>query len=94
MIISSFKILAMSLYPSLEDMQLDKLLQAQTKMMNELSQSITSSPSSTSSYPTINENMTSSPTSNSNLNLQLYPDINNFLGMELSESMIRENMPQ
>ncbi|XP_055920068.1 syntenin-1-like [Eupeodes corollae] len=78
----------MSLYPSLEDMQVDKLVQNQRAMVNEVIQfsqdAPVATPAITSPYPVANvQNGT-----------VVYPALGNFLGLELSDEMIRQNMPE
>jgi len=68
----------MSMYPSLEDMKVDQILQAQN----------------TSQYP--NQATPTLPilTNTSSTSGQAYPGLAEYMGMELSEAIIRENMPE
>lgn len=70
----------MSLYPTLEDMQYDKTVQSQRTILNELIQ---------------NELGTSmgNVTASSN-DVAMYPSLGNFLGLDLTDDMIRANMPE
>lgn len=68
----------MSLYPSLEDMKLDQMATAQLKIM----QSIPSQPPPYSSQPV-------SPTAPG-----MYPSLGDYMGLELSDSVIEQNMPE
>lgn len=72
----------MSLYPTLEDMQVDKMIQAQ----NHAAQATQAIPAHTQNpYPELN---------NGNSALVMYPNLGEFMGLDLSEDMIRSNMPE
>lgn len=77
-----------SLYPSLEDMQVDKIMQAQSHAA--AAQAAQSSlPAYTQNpYPQLNN------TSTANNSLVMYPNLGEFMGLDLSEDMIRTNMPE
>lgn len=68
----------MSLYPSLEDMKLDHLIQAQNKVFNAI---------------TPNE-VQINPSAPPNSTLSLYPSLGNYMGLELTEDVIAANMPE
>lgn len=79
-----------SLYPSLEDMQVDKIIQAQNyaAAQSQASQAI---PAYTQNpYPELNN----STNSNNSSALIMYPNLGEFMGLDLSEDMIRTNMPE
>lgn len=89
----------MSLYPTLEDMQIDKMVQAQRTVFNEIvqhqqhqqqQQQLVSDWSS----PDNNQQQQNNINSNTIASTELYPTLGNFLGLELSEDMIRQNMPE
>lgn len=68
-----------SLYPTLEDMQVDKLIQAQSyaAAQSQALPAYTQNP-----YPELNNS------------LVMYPNLGEFMGLDLSEDTIRENMPE
>jgi syntenin-1 len=96
----------MSLYPSLEDMKVDHMIQAQnsttqivqpnseeqSQILQGISQSFGQSstalpyPPNPSAYPQI--------PSNASGNGSVYPGLGDYMGLELSEDVIRENMPE
>lgn len=74
----------MSLYPSLEDMQVHKLVQAQhTAQMN-------NEPMSDASIRNTNSLLGASAVDRTNL----YPGLGNFMGLELTNEMFAFNMPE
>ena len=75
-----------SLYPSLEDMEINKMVQAQRTVLNEIVQS------EVQQFQTGGSSNAISPISMNNT--VLYPALGNFLGLELSDEMIRQNMPE
>lgn len=77
----------MSLYPSLEDMQVDKLVRAQQSAFAQQSHVIPDF--TTNPYPEMGTQAMS--TSSSQI---MYPDLFNFMGMELSHDVIAANMPE
>lgn len=82
----------MSLYPTLEDMAVDKLMTAQHKNMQNYQQHQASAgiPAFTQNpYPELNN--AAVPTST---NAVMYPNLADFMGLELSQHMIAENMPE
>lgn len=84
----------MSLYPSLEDMQAHKMVQAQQNILNSYATS-QQSYAPQSAYP----QLTSAPSAPYN-NAQnatapiLYPGLSDFMGLELSSDTIALNMPE
>lgn len=68
----------MSLYPSLEDMKVDQMANAQLKLIQTLPQQPPSYPSQTANP--------SAPV--------MYPSLTDYMGLELSESVIAANMPE
>ena len=74
----------MALYPSLEDMQLDKLIQAQNEAMSQIQ-------TGGSSYPSLSIEQ---PNSQPSKNEDLYPHLGDYLGLELSQEAISLNMPE
>lgn len=85
----------MSLYPSLEDMQVDKLSQNQRAMINEVIQ-FSQDPPPAQQIPsqTTATNASPNPVVSNVQNAVVYPALGNFLGLELSDEMIRQNMPE
>ncbi len=81
-----------SLYPSLEDMQVDKIIQAQNYAASQQSQAASAIPSYTQNpYPELNGNANNVNNSSA---LVMYPNLGEFMGLDLSEDMIRTNMPE
>merc|ERR1719188_1963013 len=89
------------MYPSLEDMKVDQMMQAQARVS--ASAPIPASlpyqvnpagpspnPIPTPSYPTLTNDNTPATSRQS----QAYPGLAEYMGMELSEAIIRENMPE
>lgn len=99
-----------SLYPSLEDMQCHKIIQAQESAFAQYQRPATQAmPSAPPSYPAPSQlgypdltipkeaSYPSAPTSASVGNAtvtELYPGLADFMGLELSEEMIAANMPE
>lgn len=77
----------MSLYPSLEDMKVDHLIQAQTEVFGGIAAGMASQPSQSLPYP-INPGQPAVGAGG------FYPGLADFMGLELSEDMIRANMPE
>lgn len=69
----------MALYPSLEDMKLDQLRHAQNKVMNAIASN--NVPTTDTMTPNVNQ-------------IDLYPALGNYMGLEFSEQIIAENMPE
>lgn len=87
----------MSLYPSLEDMQVDKILKAQQNAFNQTqSAALGVIPEYTQNpYPEMANNKPSAPLSSpSSSNNVMYPRLSDFMGLELSPQMIADNMPE
>lgn len=93
----------MSLYPSLEDMQVHKIMQAQEAAFMQY-QPPTQMPSAptcesyaSNAYPNIitpTEHHPSAPPSKHGSVAELYPGLADFMGLELSEEIIAANMPE
>ncbi|XP_037049387.1 syntenin-1-like [Bradysia coprophila] len=81
-----------SLYPSLEDMQVDKIIQAQNRAAAAQTHAMQPSlPAYTQNpYPELN----SSNNANNSSSLVMYPNLGEFMGLDLSEDTIRTNMPE
>ncbi|CAH1100678.1 unnamed protein product [Psylliodes chrysocephalus] len=84
----------MSLYPSLEDMKVDQMATAQ---YNHIAKSIAASPQSSAPPPYGYPSFDSMPVPSENdaaNNGTLYPSLGEYMGLELSESVIAVNMPE
>lgn len=82
-----------SLYPSLEDMQVHKMVQAQQNAFATHAQPA-SNPYAQSAYPQISMPSAPSfagPTPSAPM---LYPGLGDFMGLELTSEMIASNMPE
>eukprot|EP00118_Oscarella_pearsei_P024541 m.306277 g.306277 ORF g.306277 m.306277 type:complete len:302 (+) comp41106_c0_seq1:112-1017(+) len=77
----------MSLYPSLEDMVVDKMAQAQASATSHQQPAIAShaAPASVTVHPAPGVTVTHTTQS-------LYPSLNEFMGMEISEDTVRHHM--
>lgn len=79
----------MSLYPSLEDMQVHKIVQAQQNAFAQQSTMMAPPPPSAPSefvYPQLKQDSSSAS--------PLYPGLSDFMGLELTPEMIAINMPE
>uniref|UniRef100_V5GR61 Syntenin-1 n=1 Tax=Anoplophora glabripennis TaxID=217634 RepID=V5GR61_ANOGL len=74
----------MSLYPSLEDMKVDQMCRAQISQMG------LQTDQAPPPYPTPNLSNMPMPSNGS----PLYPALGEYMGLELSEAIIAENMPE
>jgi syntenin-1 len=85
----------MSLYPSLEDMKVDHMIQEQNQILQGIYQSNGQS-STTLPYPPIPSGTSAYPQipSNASGNGSVYPGLGDYMGLELSEDVIRANMPE
>jgi syntenin-1 len=81
-------ILKMSLYPSLEDMKVDQTIKAQLKAFDAIQQPNQISLPGIPSAPTLSA--THSPVSQN----PVYPDLLDYMGLELSHDVIAANMPE
>jgi len=85
------------LYPSLEDMKVDQMMQAQTQAMPpQANQSLPSHQSAYPSAPQSNEaNLpyTLHPTA-AIVPASVYPELGNYMGLEFNEQTLRDNMPE
>lgn len=73
----------MSLYPSLEDMKVDQLGRAQTQAMESIVQQQQMFPNN-GGFPNLNADQA----------LTAYPDLADYMGLELSQELIAANMPE
>lgn len=78
----------MSLYPSLEDMKVDQTVRAQMKAMDAISQLSQHNVPGVPSAPPMNSH---SPAPSSPAH---YPDLFDYMGLELSQEIIAVNMPE
>ncbi|XP_070505043.1 syntenin-1-like [Chironomus tepperi] len=76
----------MSLYPSLEDMKVDQTIRAQLNAFDAISQQQISNSAGIPSAPPLN--------SHSPINSPVYPDLIDYMGLELSQDVIAANMPE
>lgn len=77
----------MSLYPSLEDMHVDRLMQSQSAMMAQYQSDL--SIQQTPTFASILHGTTVQQH-----NASVYPALGEFMGLELSQQMIAANMPE
>jgi len=91
----------MSMYPSLEDMKVDQMLQAQNTVPSNSSPNASlpypTNPPAPSpynipapSYPALTNTSSAPPAAQG----PAYPGLAEYMGMELSEALIRDNMPE
>lgn len=89
----------MSLYPSLEDMKVDQTLRAQKQAFDAMTQHQShqheqlSLNLQSSAYPSLAV-PSAPPLGSSPLSSAVYPDLVNYMGLELSPSVLAENMPE
>merc|ERR1711963_231237 len=85
----------MSIYPSLEDMKVDHMIQEQNQILQSFSPpnpAQTMSPQNSSlPYPPY---PTSPPSNYGSPNSPVYPGLAEYMGLELLEDVIRANMPE
>jgi syntenin-1 len=79
----------MSMYPSLEDMKTSELIRAQVDAMRAIPQQ----QQSHGHHPSAGSAMPSAPALTMNRNTA-YPSLRDFMGLELTDEMIRLNMPE
>lgn len=86
----------MSLYPSLEDMQVHKMVQAQENAFVEQynTQAVNLPAYTQNPYPQLNQAATPSAPAKNPLATDLYPGLGDFMGLELSDTIIALNMPE
>jgi syntenin-1 len=89
----------MSLYPSLEDMKVDQTMRAQKQAFDAISQQQQlMNLHESRAYPSLAVPSAppfgSSPLSSSPLQSPVYPDLIDYMGLELSQDMIAANMPE
>lgn len=84
-----------SLYPSLEDMQVHRMAQAQENVIMQQMQSISLPAYTQNPYAQLS-GIPSAPVLDSQPSNQreLYPGLGDFMGLELSEHVIALNMPE
>lgn len=81
-----------SLYPSLEDMQVHKIMQAQENVVTQMQSQAMALPAYTQNpYPELNSTNTFAQDKNIG---ELYPGLADFMGLELSQEIIAVNMPE
>lgn len=87
----------MSLYPSLEDMKVDQTIRAQKQAFEVIShQQQLMKQHQPSEYPTLTVPGVPSapPMGSSPLQSPVYPELGNYMGLELSQDVIAANMPE
>jgi syntenin-1 len=87
----------MSLYPSLEDMKVDQTIRAQKQAYDAIAQQHQlMNQHQQHSYPTLDVPSAPSapPMGSSPLQSPVYPDLVNYMGLELSQDVIAANMPE
>ncbi|CAL4133726.1 unnamed protein product [Meganyctiphanes norvegica] len=93
----------MSLYPSLEDMKVDQMGRAQVAMANEVMASQHAAaaqiqqaqyPSAPSAYPTMAPSAPVPYALTPPQLSQMYPELNDFMGLEFTQDVIAANMPE
>jgi len=92
----------MSMYPSLEDMKVDQMMQAQNTVHPPTPTSLPYPAHPNAPYPNnipalTNSTTPSYPSLTSTTSMtpgQAYPGLAEYMGMELSEAVIRDNMPE
>lgn len=83
----------MSLYPSLEDMGVDRMIEQQNQMSQHIYQQNQQQPIGIPAY-TSNPYPEMASSQQQQLDAQAYPDLYHFMGMELSKEIIAANMPE
>lgn len=84
-----------SLYPSLEDLKVDQTIRAQVQAYDAYSQRQHNRNSlSVPSAPPLGASQQPSPISMSPVNSSKYPDLIDYMGLELSQEVIAANMPE
>lgn len=81
-----------SLYPSLEDMQVHKVIVAQDNAASHAHAAANAY--SQGGYPQLMNSTPYSPAEQSNAVATLYPGLSDFMGLELSSDVIALNMPE
>lgn len=88
----------MSLYPSLEDMKVDQMIVQQQNAFAQVQSQTQSNTSNT--YPAFTKNSYSElsankqPMTSNSTHIEVFPDLYDFMGMELSKAVIAANMPE
>lgn len=86
----------MALYPSLEDMKVDHLMKAQEQLNNQINPTPVQydvSPSAPLPYPTVSPSAPL-PYPITPVNSNMYPALNDYMGLELTPEVIAANMPE
>ncbi|KAK2722195.1 syntenin-1-like [Artemia franciscana] len=90
----------MPIYPSLEDMQADRLVKAQMQAYESIKSSFQQN-TQQSSYPSLpffpfdnGHNNPPPPAPTNSLDAKLYPSLQEFMGLELTPALIAANMPE
>lgn len=81
-----------SLYPSLEDMQVHKVIVAQENAA--MNAHTNANACSQRGYPYLTNNAACTSAEQSNTVAALYPGLGDFMGLELSQDVIALNMPE
>ncbi|CRK93479.1 CLUMA_CG007015, isoform A [Clunio marinus] len=86
----------MSLYPSLEDMKVDQTIRAQKQALDTISHQHHLMHQHENNYPTLDvPGVPSAPPMGSSPGQSpVYPDLVNYMGLELSQDVIAANMPE
>lgn len=83
-----------SLYPSLEDMQVHKVIVAQENAASAAYATATANAYNQGGYPHLTNTVAYCPPDQSNAVAALYPGLGDFMGLELSQDVIALNMPE
>lgn len=83
-----------AIYPSLEDMKVDQTIRAQKQAYDAYSQRQNRNSLSIPSAPPLGASQQPSPINLSPVNTSKYPDLVDYMGLELSQEVIAANMPE
>lgn len=85
----------MSMYPSLEDMKVDQTIRAQMQAFDTITQQQQLMSQHNNGYPSLTvPGVPSAPPLGSPLQSPVYPDLVDYMGLELSQDIIAANMPE
>jgi len=84
----------MSLYPSLEDMKVDQMAQAQADTFGQAAAAASIFHQSPAPYPPNESTLPSYPQEPPSAPGYVYPELNSYMGLEFDEQTLRENMPE
>jgi len=84
----------MSLYPSLEDMKVDQMAQAQADTFGQAAAAAASTFHQSPAYPPNESTLPSYPQEPPSAPGYVYPELNSYMGLEFDEQTLRENMPE